>query len=894
MSRDLRRRIRPWLRASLQPATLLGVALLAVVWAGLAVLLSVERGRTLEAAEQETGNIARLFEESTVRMIEGVDRALLILRRAYEGDPAGFDLKSWTEATGLIGSATTQISMIGPDGFMTASTIAYAGPRLDLRDREHFLVHRVARDDELFISKPVLGRASGKWSIQLTRRLRAADGGFGGVIVASIDPDFVARFYRSIDLGRQGSVNLRGIDGVVRASHGLAAPAIGLRAMPPVLRDAIEKAPAGHFRGGEAADGVDRLVAFRVVEHYPLIVTVGLGEQDIFAAYARNRNVYVGTGLALSVLVLVVIGASIGHRVRIDAAGEALRTSEATAREKSHELQVTLDHMSQGIVMIDADRRIPVVNRRAVELLGLPEEFLYEPPTFDEVLQFQWATGEFGRDGEALDPRTRAYLNSGGLSDELKVYERTRPDGTIIEVRSVPLLGGGVVRTYTDVTERRRAERDVVRLAHHDPLTGVANRLLLRERAEQALAGWRRDGEGFAVLCIDLDRFKPVNDTLGHPTGDALLVEVAGRLRDCVREVDTVARLGGDEFVVLQLGAVADEDVTPLAKRILQAVSAPYQINGNHVAVGASIGVALAPRDGDTADTLLGNADLALYRVKADGRNGWRFFAREMSADAQRRGKLELELREAMRRGEFELHYQPWVELATGRVGGCEALLRWRSPRRGLVPPDEFVPIAEEIGLIGPLGEWVLLQATADAARWPRGVKVAVNLSAAQFVSGQLLGNVMDALAASGLPPERLELEITESLLMAEEASSLSVLHQLRNHGVEIALDDFGTGYSSLKYLRAFPFDRLKIDKGFVHDMATRSDCAAIVAAVAGLGRSLGMAVTAEGVETPEQRTLLRAAGATHLQGYLVGRPVTASEIARLWSHAATPARAPA
>lgn len=626
MSRDLRRRIRPWLRASLQPATLLGVALLAVVWAGLAVLLAVERGKTLEAARQESGNIARLFEESTVRMIEGVDRALLILRRAYEGDPAGFDLKSWVEATGLIGSATTQISMIGPDGFMTASTIAYAGPRLDLRDREHFLVHRVARDDELFISKPVLGRASGKWSIQLTRRLRAADGGFGGVIVASIDPGFVARFYRSIDLGRQGSVNLRGIDGVVRASHGLAAPAIGVRAMPPVLRDAIEKAPAGHFRGGEAADGIDRLVAFRVVEHYPLIVTVGLGEQDIFAAYARNRTVYVGTGLALSVLVLVVIGASIGHRVRIDAAAEALGASEMTAREKSHELQVTLDHMSQGIVMIDADRRIPVVNRRAIELLGLPEEFLHDPPTFDEVLQFQSATGEFGHDGAALDPRTRAYLKSGGLSDELKVYERTRPDGTIIEVRTVPLPGGGVVRTYTDVTERRRAERDVVRLAHHDPLTGVANRLLLRERAEQALAGWRRDGDGFAVLCIDLDRFKPVNDTLGHAAGDLLLKQAGERLSSCLRRSDTIARMGGDEFTII-LSRVADTaDAGVVAEKILAAFLAPFDLNGHSRSIGASIGICIYPTDGGDADTLVKKADAAMYRAKEAGRNCYRYF----------------------------------------------------------------------------------------------------------------------------------------------------------------------------------------------------------------------------------------------------------------------------
>jgi diguanylate cyclase (GGDEF)-like protein len=386
------------------------------------------------------------------------------------------------------------------------------------------------------------------------------------------------------------------------------------------------------------------------------------------------------------------------------------------------------------------------------------------------------------------------------------------------------------------------------------------------------------------VLCLDLDHFKAVNDTLGHPVGDALLRTVGERLRSVLRETDTVARLGGDEFAVLQ-GAGGDpqpQAASALAKRVVDLVGRPYALEGHLVNVGASVGVALAPADGEDADALLKAADLALYRAKEEGRGTWRFFEPGMDARMRARRALELDLRKALALREFELAYQPQLDLGSDRVAGFEALLRWQHPERGLIPPAEFVPLAEEIGLIAPIGEWVLRTACREAAGWPEGVGVAVNLSPAQFKSHHLVPAVRAALAASGLPGRRLELEITEGVLLQDNEANLATLRELRALGVRVAMDDFGTGYSSLSYLRSFPFDKIKIDRSFVSGLATDPESAAIVRAIAGLGASLGMATTAEGVETAEQMRRIRAEGCLQVQGYLVSRPVPAAEVAAL------------
>ena len=437
-----------------------------------------------------------------------------------------------------------------------------------------------------------------------------------------------------------------------------------------------------------------------------------------------------------------------------------------------------------------------------------------------------------------------------------------------------------------DVTEKRRADARIAYMAQHDALTGLPNRLLFHERLNEALAHLRGHGEKLAILYLDLDQFKNVNDTLGHPAGDLLLKGVADRLRMCLRDTDIVARFGGDEFAVLQMGLAGPDEASKLADRIVTLLSEPYDIEGQQIMIGASVGIALAPVDGECADVLLRNADMALYGAKEDGRRIFRFFEPGMDVRLRTRRALELDLRNALAASEFELYYQPLVVLETGVISGFEALLRWRHPQRGMVPPSEFIPLTEEIGLIVPLGEWVLRQACAEAAAWPGDLKVAVNLSSVQFKQGNLIEIVFSALASAGLPAARLELEITESILLEESKANLATLHKLRALGVGISMDDFGTGYSGMSYLRAFPFDKIKIDRSFISELGASQDCMAIVLAITKLGLSLGIRTTAEGVETEEQRELLRKQGCTEMQGYLFSRPMPASEITKfLTSH---------
>jgi diguanylate cyclase (GGDEF)-like protein len=414
---------------------------------------------------------------------------------------------------------------------------------------------------------------------------------------------------------------------------------------------------------------------------------------------------------------------------------------------------------------------------------------------------------------------------------------------------------------------------DLSHLAHHDALTGLANRVLFRSHLEQALDQARRDGVAVAVLYLDLDLFKNVNDALGHETGDLLLKTVAARLRGCVQDGSIIARLGGDEFAVLPPPIRVPQECAVLASRIVREVGAPYDIDGHEIIIGTSIGIALSDAGPAAADQLMKHADMALYRAKADGRATFRFFEPEMDVQLQARRALEADLRRALANDEFELHYQPQVDLRSNEVSGFEALLRWRHPDRGMVSPAEFIPVAEDIGLIVPLGEWVLNEACTTAAAWPRDTKVAVNLSPVQFRNGALVRSVRKALAGAGLAASRLELELTETALFQENEATLETLHQLRALGVRIALDDFGTGYSSLSYLRSFPFDKIKIDQSFVRELSTRPDCLVIVRSIVGLGAGLKMSITAEGVETEDQLLQVRAAGCTEVQGYYFGRP---------------------
>ncbi|UWU66833.1 EAL domain-containing protein [Bradyrhizobium sp. NC92] len=536
-------------------------------------------------------------------------------------------------------------------------------------------------------------------------------------------------------------------------------------------------------------------------------------------------------------------------------------------------LDSALENMSQGLCMFDADGKIILFNERYAAMLRRTDVPL-TGRLLVEVLREEQAKGQWQGDADEFFARLVADAREGRTTTD--VVNRF---GRSIRVVNQPMQGGGWVATFEDITEWLEAQAKISHMARHDALTSLPNRVLFHEQLEQGLRQ-TKSGDQLAVLCLDLDHFKDINDSLGHPIGDALLKEVGRRLKSTVGEQDTVARLGGDEFAVVQIGRSEEIAARSLAGRLVEVISAPYQIDDHQIVIGVSIGISLSPQDGSNPDELLKNADLALYRAKADGRGTYRFFETGMDARAQARRLLEMDLRAALQRDEFQVYYQPIREVASGRVVAFEALLRWNHPQRGLIAPISFIPLAEETGLIVQLGEFVLRSACADAVTWPDDVDVAVNLSPVQFRSPNLIAAVTEALAVSGLGARRLELEITESVLLQNSEATLTTLHELRAMGVRISLDDFGTGYSSLSYLRSFPFDKIKIDRSFVSELATREDSMAIIRAVTGLGRSLGIVTTAEGVENDAQLELLRREGCTQAQGYLFSKPRPASDVA--------------
>jgi diguanylate cyclase (GGDEF)-like protein/PAS domain S-box-containing protein len=555
----------------------------------------------------------------------------------------------------------------------------------------------------------------------------------------------------------------------------------------------------------------------------------------------------------------------------------SLTVSDVTALKKREEsFRLLFDNNPMPMWVFDTETiGFVSVNDAAVQHYGYSRAAFLRMKLQDIWPQDEWVT------------HTQALQQIGDNNYSSRNWRHLKADGSEIQVmtfgRRVSFEGrDGFLVAIVDITERRKAEARIAHMAHHDGLTNLANREHFQGRLQQALEQAQPGDKRVAVLCIDLDLFKNVNDSFGHPMGDRLLKMVADRLRSEVRGNHLAARLGGDEFAVLLAAGVAPNEASDFAARVIKTLSAPYDIDGNEIVVGASIGIALSPGDGDTSEELMRNADMALYRAKSDGGGVHRFFEREMDRQAQKRRDMELDLRRAFANGEFELHYQPLVDLAADRISGFESLLRWRHPEKGMISPADFIPVAEDIGLIVALGEWVLREACSEAVKWPDDVKVAVNLSPVQFRSRNLVQVVISALAHSGLSPLRLELEITESLFLAETEANLAILHQLRELGVSISMDDFGTGYSSLSYLRSFPFDKIKIDRSFVKDIAERPDCVAIVRAISGLGRSLNITTTAEGVETIDQLDWLRAEGCNEVQGFLFSAARPAGEIEAL------------
>jgi diguanylate cyclase (GGDEF)-like protein len=552
------------------------------------------------------------------------------------------------------------------------------------------------------------------------------------------------------------------------------------------------------------------------------------------------------------------------------------------SRNDGQLLHTVLNNMSQGVLLFDSDLKLVICNQRYIEMYGLSQEVVQPGCALRDLLDSRIEVGTFSDDPVDYIARLKECIVEG------KVFSNATklPDGRIIALVNKPIFGGGWLSTHEDITERQSAEERIGHMARHDALTDLPNRVLMRERLEHELKRVKR-GESLAVLCLDLDHFKSVNDTLGHPIGDELLKLVADRLRGCTREPDTIARLGGDEFAIIMTKMQKANDPATLARRIRESIIKPYQIEGHQIITDISIGISLSPDDGTEPDELLKNADMALYGAKADGRGTYRFFELEMDARMKARRDLEMDLRKALGNGEFELYYQPLVNLQTNEISAFEALLRWQHPMRGMISPADFIPIAEETGLIVPLGEWVLNTACEEAVNWPGHVKVAVNLSPAQLTNRNLVNVVKNALADSGMDARRLQLEITETVLLQNTFATLARLHELRKLGAQIALDDFGTGYSSLSYLRSFPFDKIKIDQSFIQDMSNGAEPLAIVNAVAGLAKCLNMISTAEGVETQQQMDTVQSMGCTEMQGYLFSRARPAKEIGQFFASTA-------
>ena len=523
------------------------------------------------------------------------------------------------------------------------------------------------------------------------------------------------------------------------------------------------------------------------------------------------------------------------------------------------------------IVCAQDGERILGVNDAAIEHYGYSRGD-FERLTIRSLQAFDSELPWLGRSSDEQAARTWKHVRADGTLIDLAIYSRQ------LLYNEQP----AILLALMDITERKRAEARLAFMAQHDGLTGLPNRNLLRQQMDDLLLHTRRSSEKVAVLVLGLDNFKAVNDTLGHGVGDKLLRGVAKRLRSTLREEDALARLNSDEFAIVQSGVTRPEEAVLLARRLLEAIADPYLLDGHSVVVGASIGIAMSPGDGDESERLLKNADMALSRAKNDFRGTFSFFEAEMDARAQVRRKIELDLRDAIQNEQLQPHYQPLVDLSTGRITGFEALVRWPHPERGMISPGEFIPVAEETGLINPLGGLMLRRACMDAALWPDDVRVAVNLSPLQFRTGNLLALVMDALKHSGLPARRLELEITETLLLEKSSQVLATLHALRALGVRISMDDFGTGYSSLSYLRSFPFDKIKIDQSFVRDLGSNREAQAIVRSIISLGMGLGVTITAEGVETEAELSCLRTEGCHEGQGFLFSRARPNAEIVGL------------
>jgi diguanylate cyclase (GGDEF)-like protein len=860
-------------------ATLVTTIMCAAVW-----LIWSQRASDLADSQREAIGIAQVLAEQTSRTLQPVDLMLRATRdRLMSTDSQPQDsLTTWASVTThgwlveqLKGVPQAEgLAVISADGRVVNFSRQFPAPRTDLSDRDYYKYLSAIDDHALFVSAPIQSFSGGNWTVLLARRINDAHGQFAGIVVASVTLAYLEDFYKAVTPGNRAITLLRR-DGTILIHYPIIEHGPGWKLPEEAPWYRLVQHGGGSYRSPGYVDAVARLVSIYPLADFPLVIDSSTTEAAVLSRWRHQTSLLLaGAGImtVCTVFLLWVFGRQFAWLERSEG---SLARQNAELESSRLKFNAVLDNMSQGLTFFGGDRRLNVCNRRFREIYRLSADQTCVGTPLTDVLNHRVASGTFVAMTQA-DYVARLDVEF----QQLKPYDviDNLSDGRSVSLHFQPMRGGGWVTTHEDITERRRTEASLAFMARHDALTTLPNRTLFQERLEQAVSTARHDSQ-CALLCLDLDRFKVINDTLGHPIGDELLCVVADRLSECVREVDTVARLGGDEFAVVQVGLRHPEHAALLADRIIAALTQPFTIDGHRIVVGASIGISMAASDGTSPETLLKNADIALYLAKAEHRGVHRFFEADMDAHAQSLRVVELDLRNALPADDFELYYQPIINLHSGKVVGFEALIRWNHPVRGLINPADFIPIAEDTGLIVPIGEWVLRTACLEAAGWPPEINIAVNLSPVQVKGLNLFDKVQQALEVSGLPPSRLILEITESVLMQNSDDRLALLHRFRALGIRIALDDFGTGFSSLSYLRSFPFETIKIDRSFIRDVDVNKDSTVIVGAIIGLASALGMTTIAEGVETERELAVVRDQGASMVQGYLFSRPVPASEV---------------
>src|SRR6266850_769989 len=854
-----------------------GMLLIAAITIGATIMADNFRERALNSRERELENtvllLARHFDqqlrdfgtiqEDLVAYVQsaGIETGEQFRRRMSSPDTHAM-LRAKIGGLSYVGG----VNLFDSDGVLINSSSAWPVPAISVADRAYFRTFKTGPRSPSLLVEPVYSRITGAWTTVLARKLTGPNGEFLGAIGRGIEAASFEQFFASVALGEGAAISMYHTDGTLLARYPHIDAMIGSNFKAGVVhQEVLAKSDYGTTRLISPFDGQDRLASARKLNHFPVSI-VATTTVDAALVDWREQTWFLVAVAGFSVLAIAALLFLVVRKLLQQHQFEKQR------------LDTAIDNMTQGLLMFDSSQRLVVANQRYIEMFGVSTDVVKPGCTIRELLMHRKEIGSFIGDVDKYCSDLFYKLAQG------KIFETIldTADGGSIQVLYRPLPRGGWVTTLEDISERRRVEQRIMHLAHYDPLTDLPNRALFHEKLKRELDSIEADQQ-LAVFYIDIDEFKSVNDSLGHLIGDELLKAVAASLSRCAGPGDFVARLGGDEFAIVQTAVKTQDDVTDLVARVFDAIRMPYECLGHQVSTDASIGIALAPQHGVDLEQILKNADLAMYAAKSAGRRTYRFFEPDMDAQVRARRILEMDLRQAIAYGGLEVYYQPCVSIHDNRITGCEALLRWRHSERGMISPAEFIPIAEDTDLIDQIGEWVLATACAEAATWPDDIKLAVNVSPIQFKSGTLALKIVAALAASGLRASRLELEITEAVLIRDDEAALAILHQLRAIGVRIALDDFGTGYSSLSYLQRFPFDKIKIDRCFVNDIAEPDGSSCIVQAVVNIAAARQMTTTAEGVETQQQRELLRALGCAEMQGYLFSPAKPAAEIRQLF-----------